>query len=72
MMSPNFMDTNLRDIIGQEELSSDTLYDPQYQTNMYLVESALRETGADKSHAALVRSPYDEAIMRLINSVPVR
>lgn len=72
MMSPDFTDINLRDTLGQEELSPDVLYDPQYQGNMYLIESALRDTGADKPSRGYVRSPYDAELLRLIDAVPMR
>lgn len=46
--------------------------DPKYQGNMYLIESALREVGAEKSSVSQVRTPYDEELMRLIDAVPLR
>lgn len=65
------MDT-LADILAQEEVPEDQLYDVKYQSNMYLIESALRETGADKNSPIYTRSPYDKELMRLINSVSTR
>lgn len=46
--------------------------DADYQANMYTIEEASRETGAIKSSPVYTRSPYDAAIMKLINSVPMR
>lgn len=72
MMLQDFTGINLRDIISQEELPLDTVFDPQYQSNMYLIEEALRDTGADKARNAYARSPYDAELMRLIDAVPLR
>lgn len=67
---------NLLDIIQADALSDEidmsNMLNADYQANMYTIEEALRETGALKSSAPYTRSPYDEAIMRLINSVPMR
>lgn len=54
------------------EMPIEQLYNPQYQSNMYLIESALRETGADKSRLPYINSPYDAELMRLIDAVPMR
>ena len=72
MMSPDSMDTSLGDLLRQEELPQETLYDPQYQGNMYLIEEALRDTGADRAHSYYTRSPYDAELLRLIDAVPLR
>lgn len=72
MMSQDFTDTNLGDMLRQEELPQETLYDPQYQGNMYLIEEALRDTGADKARPYYTRSPYDAELLRLIDAVPMR
>lgn len=47
------------------------LYSPNYQSNMYLIERALRTTGADQSTPMGAPSIYDDALMRLIDSVPL-
>lgn len=54
------------------EMPIEQLYNPQYQSNMYLIESALRETGADKSRLPYSNSPYDAELMRLIDATPMR
>lgn len=46
--------------------------DADYQANMYTIEEASRETGAIKPMTPYTRSPYDAALMKLINSVPMR
>lgn len=63
---------SLLDIIQSElEPEIDGL-DADYQANMFTVEQAMRETGALKPVAPYTRSPYDESLMKLINSVPMR
>lgn len=66
------MTTDLLSALQQEEPTLEELLNPQYQSNMYLIESALRDTGADKSQVIYTRSPYDQELMRLIDSVPMR
>lgn len=64
--------SQLIDIIPpMEDELPETLYDPEYQGNMYLIESAMRETGAKASKGLQTRSPYDTKLMELINSVPI-
>lgn len=46
--------------------------DGDYQANMFTIEEASRETGAIKPQVSYTRSPYDTALMKLINSVPIR
>lgn len=48
------------------------IMDADYQANMFTVEEAMRETGAIRPHAPYTRSSYDDALMKLINSVPMR
>lgn len=48
------------------------IYNPQYQSNMYLIEAALREVGAERSASDHIRTPYDNELMRLIDAVPLR
>lgn len=58
----------LQQIIKSQEYFSDTT-NPDYQANMFLIESAMRELG----HAApptFQPSQYDDALMKLIDSVP--
>lgn len=56
---------------GEETAFPAELYDPNYQSNMYLIESALRKTGADNQQTFGAPSVYDDALMRLIDSVPL-
>lgn len=69
------MFTNMSQLIDfvqpvEEELP-ENLYDSDYQANMYLIESAERELGSNTKGATPVRSPYDAALMKLIESVPI-
>lgn len=54
-----------------EEELPENMYDPEYQGNMYLIEAAMRETGAKTKQGLSTRSPYDTKLMELINSVPI-
>lgn len=42
---------------------------PDYQANMFLIESAMRELGKT-APPAFQPSQYDDALMKLIDSVP--
>lgn len=68
------MDSLLDIIQGDEAPDAEALeaLDSAYQANMFTIEQASRETGALKRAAPYVRTPYDEALMRLIDSVPMR
>lgn len=64
--------SQLIDIIpSMEDELPETLYDPEYQGNMYLIEAAMRETGARLGKSLQNRSPYDTKLLELINSVPI-
>lgn len=64
---------SLIDLIQLDAPDLDTELDANYQANMFTIEQALRDAGAMKTpDSAYVRSPYDAALMRLINSVPMR
>lgn len=64
--------SQLIDIIpSMEDDLPETLYDPEYQGNMYLIEAAMRETGARPGKSLQNRSPYDTKLLELINSVPI-
>lgn len=64
--------SQLIDLISPtEEEVPENLYDSDYQANMYLIESAERELGVDANGTTPVRSPYDAALMKLIDSVPI-
>lgn len=65
------MDSLLDIIQGEVEPEIDLL-DAEYQGNMFTVEEAMRETGALKPTVSYTRSPYDAALMKLIDSVPMR
>ena len=68
------MDT-LLDIIQADTPDTDDAMlalDGDYQANMFTIEEASRETGAIKPMTSYTRSPYDDALMKLINSVPMR
>lgn len=47
------------------------LSDANYQSNMYLIERALQETGAEQPSAPIEFSVYDTALARLIDAVPL-
>lgn len=64
---PDSTDLDLETDISEEELFS-----PEYQANMFLIESALRETGAMAPAPNYNRSPYDRQLLKLIDSVPVK
>lgn len=67
---------NLLDIIQSDMMEPDGIdmdvLDGDYQANMFTIEQASRETGAIKPVTEYTRSPYDAALMKLINSVPLR
>lgn len=67
---------SLLDIIqsdaAEPDLDNLNVMDADYQANMFTIEEASRETGAIKPFAPYTRSRYDAALMRLINSVPMR
>lgn len=63
---------SLLDIIQSDMEPDIDALDADYQANMFTIEQALRDTGAIKPVANYTRSPYDEELMRLINSVPMR
>ena len=65
--------SSLLDIIqfDAEEPEEDML-DADYQANKFTVEQALRETGVLKAPTIYTRSPYDAALMRLIDAIPTR
>lgn len=43
--------------------------DPDYQANLFLIESAMRELG-QTAQPDFKPSQYDDALMKLIDSVP--
>lgn len=64
---------SLIDLLQAEAEELDAALDADYQANMFTVEQALRDTGVMKTpDSAYTKSPYDAALMRLINSVPMR
>lgn len=63
---------SLLDLIQADMEPEVDAMDADYQANMFTVEQALRDTGALKSAMPYSRSPYDENLMKLINSVPMR
>lgn len=65
---------NLLDVIQSDTVPDDVadVLDSDYQANMFTIEEASRETGALKSLTPYTKSPYDAALMRLIDSVPMR
>lgn len=58
----------LQQILKAQEDFSDTT-NPDYQANMFLIESAMRELGKT-TPPAFQPSQYDDALMKLIDSVP--
>lgn len=58
----------LQQILQTQEDFSDTT-NPDYQANMFLIESAMRELG-QSAPPAFQPSQYDDALMKLIDSVP--
>lgn len=52
---------------SREEVSDNT--NPDYQANMFLIESAMRDLGKT-APPAFEPSQYDNALMKLIDSVP--
>lgn len=63
---------NLFDLIYNDIEPDEDIFDGDYQANMFTIEEASRETGAIKPLTPYIKSPYDAALMRLINSVPMR
>lgn len=64
--------SQLIDLIAPlEEELPENMFDSDYQANMYLIESAERELGVNTKGTTPVRSPYDTALMKLIESVPI-
>lgn len=49
----------------------DALWDENTQGNLFLIEEALRQTGADSTPSSGGRTPYDDELMRLIDAVPL-
>lgn len=58
----------LQQILQTQEDFSDTT-NPDYQANMFLIESAMRELGKT-APPTFQPSQYDDALMKLIDSVP--
>lgn len=58
----------LQQIVQDQKDFFDTL-NPDYQANMFLIESAMRELGHTEQ-PAFQPSQYDDALMKLIDSVP--
>lgn len=56
----------LQDLIAENYPDTDN---PDYQANMFLIESAMRELG-QATPPSFQPSQYDEALMKLIDSVP--
>lgn len=56
----------LQNFISQDYNSA---IDPEYQANMFLIESAMRELGHEKA-PDFTPGKYDDALMKLIDSVP--
>lgn len=50
--------------------TSTDITDPNYQANLYLIESAMRELG-HKDQPAYQPSAYDNELLKLIDSVPL-
>lgn len=65
----SLLDVIQSDMSDMEELNA---LDGDYQANMFTIEEASRETGAIKPVTSYTKSPYDAALMKLINSVPMR
>lgn len=61
------------DIIQNEDptLSQEQLLDENYQGNMYLLDSALKSVQPVSASPGFTRSAYDNAILRLIDAVPL-
>lgn len=62
------------EIIKQGEgdyMDADSFYDPQYQGNMFIIDKALQMTGAERKRDEYVAGPLDNAILKLINSIPL-
>ncbi|MBD5583701.1 MAG: hypothetical protein HDQ88_01325 [Clostridia bacterium] len=59
------------DIIQNEDptLSQEELLDEDYQTNMYLLDSALKAVQPASITPGFTKSAYDNAILRLIDAV---
>lgn len=49
----------------------DAIWDENTQSNLFLIEEALRQTGADSTPPEEQRTPYDDELMRLIDAVPL-
>ena len=58
---------NLLQQLVEENLGDAT--NPDYQANMFLIESAMRELGHE-APPPFQPSQYDDALMKLIDSVP--
>lgn len=56
---------------GEDYIDLATLYNPEYQGNMYLIEQALKSVGVDKPAGTFTPSAYDDALLKLIDSVPM-
>lgn len=64
----------LDDIIrqgGEDYIDLNTLYDPEYQSRLYLIEQALKATGAISRQGEFTPGLYDDELLRLIDSVPM-
>lgn len=64
----------LDDIIrqgGADYIDADMLFNPNYQANMYIIDQALKAVGASAPSGDFVSSAYDDALLKLIDSVPM-
>ena len=68
----SLLDVIQADAPAEDEAVFALALDGDYQANMYTIEEASRETGAIMPTTEYTRSPYDAALMKLINSVPMR
>ena len=62
---------SLQDFLITDDDDGDlTALDPTYQANMYTIEEAMRQLGKTEA-PRFVPSSYDDALMKLIDSVPL-
>lgn len=56
---------------GSDYIDIDTLYDPEYQGNMYVLDKALKLAGVEQDMQGFSPSAYDSTILKLIDAVPL-
>ena len=70
-MNQLFSEDSYDDMDIMEDSEDEALLDPEFQTNMLMIEDALRSSGVLAQPKDAMPNIYDDQLLRLIDSVPL-